>query len=88
MDKSLNGPQLARYYPDPLYRLEWEEVAAPAPWKGEFWVVSHKNKVVGELWQGRSGRWFGLIYGKVTIWGPVQYDIALMMVGLIRGPVV
>lgn len=88
MDKTLNGPQLAKYYADPIYRLDWEEVKPPEPWKCEFWVARRGNRIVGELWQGRSGRWFGLIYGHVTIWGPIQHDIALMMVGLVLGPVV
>lgn len=76
------GPQIVDYHVNNWSRLDWKRVEKMPR---EYWEIWYEGKYVGDFFQGKSGRWFGCIFGRTTIWGNKE-DILNMLAGLICGP--
>lgn len=83
--RDLAGPKPVAYYEKPWHRLEWRDITAPES-QAEYWEVWYHGKHVGEFFEGKSRRWFGLVFGRTTIWGPGKDDILNMVTALVLGP--
>jgi hypothetical protein len=74
------------YSTDFTTRCRWRSVkAVPAPYQTyiEIW---HDNAHVGEIFRGKSGRWFGFIFGKPGLHGVKVKDVAMHLAGLVVNP--
>lgn len=83
--RALPGPMPARYYTSFKMRCSWVKTPpteVPAPYR-EHWTMSYKGRDVGELFLGKSGLWFGVIFGRATIRGRDVDHLALHMAGLV-----
>lgn len=75
------------YMPDTLWRLSWPKFeAAPPPYAGNYYLVTHRGRHVGELFMGKSGRWYAVVFGRMTFSGRNVRTVEDAVVGMVTEP--
>jgi hypothetical protein len=82
------GPKVVAWHERYWHRLEWTKVESEGkPYLAlEYWEARYQGKHRGDFFQGKSGRWYAVIFNRVTIWSPEKDDILNLMTAIIVGP--
>lgn len=80
----LTGPKPLRYYHDPIQRLNCRRLPDHGPWR--FWEVWFEGAYMGEVFSGKSGRWYALLNDGSTLRAKKWRTLGLCLVGRFLGP--
>jgi hypothetical protein len=84
-NRTLGGPKPVEYFEKPWHRLDWVPLPVKAPYR-EYWEIWYKGKHVGEYFIGKSGRSFGIVFNRFTIYKGKHEDLLLVLTSTICGP--
>jgi hypothetical protein len=66
-------------------RLDWREIKVPGPYR-EHWAVFYKGSHVAEVFQGKSGMWYGLVFGRFSVWRNIKTWVLYTVTAAVIGP--
>lgn len=87
MDRTLKGLRPLKYFSDARYRLRWHRLPVeelPEHYK-TYYLVGYEGQQRGELFWGKSGLCFAIVYDGPTLRCKSGRDAAMHMAGLIAG---
>ena len=74
-----------RYLPDLRWQLSWRQVPEnelPETYVNYF-DITHNGEPVGILFKGVGRIWYGIVFGKTTVYGSNVKDVGLHVAGIV-----
>jgi hypothetical protein len=76
-------PKRFAYYPRYYDRLRWKKVEdVPGPYN-EYWHVYYDGRWIGDFFQGKTGYWYVIVFGRTTVWHVVNLEYAMHTAALL-----